>query len=144
MVHTRLNNSFAKTIIQLALAVAYVVIMRQLLALEVWLWGEGASAMEYVSSMLLGVTVNLIIVFSLNRAILHANYYKLGVFIGLAIFAYYYIYNPYGHNYILVYVGIFRSPPHLFNMFLLVAVPAIVGKIIDKRSPSKNANVVTQ
>ncbi len=131
MTHTRLNNPSIQIIIQLALAVAYVVIMRQLLALEVALWGEGRSDLVYISRMLLAVTANIAFFFLLNYAIVRALFYRLGLLIGLAIFGYYYIYNPYGHNYVLVYFGIFRSPPHLLNMLLLVAAPAVVGKIID-------------
>lgn len=138
----RQNSPLAHIIIQLLLAVAYVALMRQLLALGVSLWGESTTGLGHVSGMLVAVSANLAVVFSLNYAAVRSHFYRLGLLIGLAIFAYYYIYNPYGHNYLLVYLGILRSPPHLFNMALLVAAPALIGKLIDTRFTPKNANAV--
>ena len=138
----RQNSPLARITIQLLLAVAYVALMRQLLAFGVSVWGESTTGLVHVSRMLLAVSANLAVVFLLNYAAVRSHFYRLGLLIGLAIFGYYYIYNPYGHDYLLVYLGIFRSPPHLFNMALLVVTPAIVGKLIDTRFTPKNANAI--
>lgn len=129
-------------IIQLLLAVAYVASMRQLLALGVAIWGETTTGFGHAAGMLVAVSANLAMAFLLNYAAVRSHFYRLGLLIGLAIFAYYYIYNPYGHNYLLVYLGIFRGPPHLFNMVLLVVAPALVGKLIDAGCTPKNENVI--
>jgi hypothetical protein len=113
--------------------------MRQLLALGVMLWGEGTSGFEHVSRMLLAVSVGLVVIYLLNYAVVRAFYSRLGIFIGVAIFGYYYVYNPIGHNHLLVYLHILRSPAHLFNMLLLVLAPAAIGKFIDARLSTKNA-----
>lgn len=138
----RQSGPLAHIIFQLLLAIAYVALMRQLLAFGVSLWGESTTGLVHASRMLLAVSVNLAVVLLLNYAIVRSHFYRLGLLIGLAIFGYYYIYNPYGHNYVLVYLGILRSPPHLFNMALLVVVPALVGKLIDTRFTPRNANAV--
>ena len=122
----RQNSPLAHIIFQLLLAVAYAALMRQLLAFGVSVWGESTTSLAHVSRMLLAVSANLALVFLLNYAIVRSHFYRLGLLIGLAIFGYYYIYNPYGHNYLLVYLGILRSPPHLLNMALLVVAPALV------------------
>jgi len=132
-----LQRRSSQIIIQLLLAIVYVVLVRQLLAFEAMSWGEGSSAFEYVSRMLLAVTIVLVVIYSLNHAIVRAFYCRLGLFIGVAIFAYYYVYNPIGHNHLLVYLGILRSPPHLFNMLLLVFAPVLLGKLIDSRGAAK-------
>ncbi len=128
------NSSTIRIIAQLLLAVAYVALMRQLLAFEAGLWGEGVSGVGHVFRMSLGVAVDLTVILLVNYMVIRAGFYRLGLLIGVAIFGYYYIYNPYGHNYILLYLSILRSPPHLVNMLLLVVAPALVGKFIDIRS----------
>lgn len=138
----RQSSPLAHIIFQLLLAIAYVALLRQLLAVGVSLWGESTTGLAHVSRMLLAVSANLAVIFLLNYAIVRSHFYRLGLLIGLAIFGYYYIYNPYGHNYVLVYLGILRSPPHLFNMVLLVVAPAFVGKLIDTRFTPRNANAV--
>jgi len=138
----RQKSPLAHIIIQFLLAIAYVALIRQLLAVGVSLWGESTTGLAHVSRMLLAVSANLAVVFLLNYAIVRSHFYRLGLLIGLAIFGYYYIYNPYGHNYVLVYLGIHRSPPLLFNMALLVVAPALVGKLIDTRFTPRNANAV--
>jgi len=138
-----LQSRSSQIIIQLLLAVAYVAFMRQLLAFGVMLWGEGASAFGHVSRMLLAVTIGLVVIYLLNYVVVRAFYCRLGLVIGLTVFAYYYVYNPIGHNHLLVYLGILRSPPHLFNMLLLVLAPIAIGKFIDARGSTRNENVST-
>lgn len=138
----QLTRNSADIIAQILLAIAYVVVMRLLLSLGFMLWGEGASSIEHITRMLLAVTVDLVIVFSLNFAVVRAHFSRLGLFIGVGIFGYYYIYNPIGHHLLMVYISIMRSPPHLFNMLLSLFGPLMIGKIIDKRLSLKNANVI--
>lgn len=136
----RLNSPSGQIIVQLLLAVAYVALIRHLLALGVMFWGEATSSFEHVSRMLLAVSVGLVVIYSMNHTVVRASYSRLGLFVGVAIFGYYYVYNPIGHNHLLVYLSILRSPPHLFNMLLLVIAPAVIGKFIDARLSTQNAN----
>ncbi len=133
-----LQGRYSQIIIQLFLGIVYVALVRQTLAFEAMSWGEGSSAFKHVSRVLLAVTICLVVIYSINHAIVRAFYCRLGLFIGVAVFGYYYVYNPIGHNHLLVYLGILRSPTHLFNMLLLVFAPVFFGKLIDSRGPHTN------
>lgn len=125
-------NSFLAKLFQALLAVGYVALVRQLLAIQASLFGEAGSGLWHISVVLVIVSVGLVVLFLVNFALLRHSFLRLGVFASLAIFIYYYIYNPQGH-YIQLLVGLLRSPPHLINMFLLVAAPVLVGRFLQSR-----------
>ena len=125
-------NSFSAKLVQALLAVGYVALIRQLLALQASLFGEGGSGIWHVSVLLVIVSVSLFLLFLVNFALLRHAFLRLGLFATLAIFIYYYIYNPQG-RYIQLLAGLLRSPPHFINMFLLVASPVLVGRFLQSR-----------
>jgi len=126
------RNSFSSKLIQALLAVGYVALIRQLLAIQASLFGECGSGLWHVSVLLVIVPVGLFLLFLVNFALLRHAFLRLGLFATLAIFVYYYIYNPQGH-YILLLTGLLRSLPHFINMFLLVASPVLVGRFLQSR-----------
>jgi hypothetical protein len=125
-------NSFLAKLVQTLLAVSYVALVRQLLAIQASFFGEVGSGLWHTSVVLVIVSVGLLLLFLVNFALLRHSFLRLGLFTSLAIFIYYYIYNPQGH-YILLLAGLLRSPPHLINMLLLVAAPVLVGRFIQSR-----------
>lgn len=125
-------NSFLAKLAQALLAVGYVVFVRQLLAIQASFFGEAGSGLWHISVVLVIVSVGLVVLFVVNFALLHHSFLRLGVFASLATFIYYYIYNPQGH-YIQLLSGLLRSPPHLINMFLLMASPILVGRFLQSR-----------
>lgn len=127
------NNMIVHILLQTILAIAYVAFVRKLIAIDFQVWGQSTTGIILVLRMLLDVTASLAVALILNYIIIRSHFYRLGLFAGLAVFFYYYIYNPYGHNYLLVYLSILRSPPHLINMMLLVVVPSLIGRFLDTR-----------
>ena len=125
-------NSLLTKLVQALLAVSYVALVRQLLAIQASFFGEVGSGLWHISVVLVIVVVGLLVLFLVNFALLRHSFSRLGLFTSLAIFIYYYIYNPQGH-YVLLLAGLLRSPPHLINMFLLVAVPVLVGRFLQPR-----------
>ncbi len=125
-------NSVSAKFVQALLAVGYVALVRQLLAIQASFFGKGGSGLWHISVVLVIVSVSLFLLFLLNFALLRHSFLRLGIFATLAIFIYYYIYNPQGH-YIQLLAGLLRSPPHFINMFLLVASPVLVGRFLQSR-----------
>jgi len=126
------SNSFSVKLVQALLAVGYVALTKQLLTFQASLFGEAGSGLWHVSVVIVIVSVGLVFLFLVNFALLRHSFLQLGLFATLAIFIYYYIYNPQGH-YILLLAGLLRNPPHLINMFLLVASPVLVGRFLQSR-----------
>lgn len=125
-------DSLLAKFVQALLAVGYVALVRQLLAIQASFFGEAGSGLWHISIVLVIVSVGLVLLFLVNFALLRHSFLRLGVFASLAIFIYYYIYNPQGH-YIPLLAGLLRSPPHLINMFLLTVAPVFVGKFLQSR-----------
>lgn len=125
-------NSFLVILLQALLAIGYVAFVRQLLVIQASLFGEVGSGLWHISVVLVIVSVGLGVLFLVNLALLRHSFTRLGVFASVAIFIYYYIYNPQGH-YIQLLAGLLRSPPHLINMVLLVGAPVFVGKLLQSR-----------
>jgi hypothetical protein len=125
-------NSFLAKLFQALLAVGYVALVRQLLAIQASLFGEAGSSLWHISVVLVIVSFGLLALFLANFTLLRHSFLRLGVFASTAIFIYYYIYNPQGH-YIQLLAGLLRSPPHPINMFLLVAVPVLVGRVLQSK-----------
>ena len=125
-------NSFSAKIVQALLASGYVALIRQLLAVQALVFDEAGSGFWHVSVVLLVVAFALLVLFLVNFALLGHAFLRLGLLATLAIFIYYYIYNPQGH-YIQLLTSLLRSPPHLINMFLLVASPVLVGSFLQSR-----------
>jgi len=125
-------NSRSAKFVQTLLAVGYVALIRQLLAIQAAFFGEAGSGLWSIPIILAIVSVGLVVLFSANFALVRHSFLRLGLFAALAVFIYYYIYNPQGH-YIPLLVSLLRSPPHLINMFLLVAAPVLVGRFLQSR-----------
>jgi len=125
-------NSFSAKFFQALLAVGYVALVRKLLAIQASFFGEAGSGLWHISVVLVIVAIGLVVLFLVNFGLLRHSFLRLGLFASLAIFIYYYIYNPQGY-YILLFASLLRSPPHLINMFLLVATPVLVGRFLQSR-----------
>lgn len=123
-------NSFSAKLVQALLAVGYVALVRQLLAIQASFFGEAGSVLWHISVVLVIVSVSLVVLFLVNFALLRHAFLRLGLFASLAVFTYYYVYNPQGH-FIELLVGLLRSPPHVINMLLLVASPVLVGRFLQ-------------
>jgi len=125
-------NSLSAKFVQALLAVGYVALIRQLLAIQASFFGEAGSGLWSIAVVMVIVSVGLIALFSANFALVRHSFLRLGLLAALSIFIYYYIYNAQGH-YIALLVSLLRSPPHLINMFLLVAAPVLVGRFLQSR-----------
>jgi hypothetical protein len=125
-------HSVSAKLLQALLAVGYVVLVRQLLAIQASIFGEAGSGLWHIFVVLVVVALGLAALFLVNFALLRNASLRLGVFASLAVFMYYYIYNPQGH-FIQLFASLLFSPPHLINMFLLVGAPVLVGKLLQSR-----------
>jgi hypothetical protein len=126
-------NSIPTKLLQLLLAVGYVALVRQLLAVQASFFGEAGPGLWHVLVVLAVVSLGLAALFLVNLALLRHSWFQLGIFASVAIFIYYYIYNPQGLHPQL-FVSILMSPPHLINLLLLVLSPVLMGKFIQRRS----------
>jgi hypothetical protein len=125
------SDSLSAKLLQAFLAIGYVALFNELLAIQASVFGEGGSGLWHISSILVIIGLGLTALFFANFLLLRHAFQRLGLLTALAMFFYYYLYNPYGHNYILVYLSILRSPPHLINMCLIVFSPILLGKFIQ-------------
>lgn len=128
------NKKVTEITFQLSLAVLYVVIIRQFLAVSTPFWGIPETDLTSILRILLATGVGIAVIFTLNFLTFKTDWFRLSWFIGVVIFIYYYIYNPYGRNYVLLYLSIVRSPVHLINMFLLIGSPVLFGLYLRKKS----------
>lgn len=126
-------NSIPTKLLQLMLAVGYVALVRQLLAVQASFFGEGGPGLWHVSVVLAVVSLSLAALFLVNLVLLRHSWFQLGIFASVAIFIYYYIYNPQDLH-LQLFVSILMSPPHLINMLLLLLSPVLMGKFIQRRS----------
>jgi len=135
-----LPNPTLIKLFQVLLAIGYVALFRQLLALQSLIFGEGGSVIWRVTIILVVVLIALSTLFLINYIWVRNAYVRLGLLASIAIFAYYYIYNPYyisnldGTSYLsLFYLSIIDDPSYLLIMFLLVGSPYFVGKILSSK-----------
>lgn len=115
-------------LIQIFLAIAYVFVVKQLLAQHFF---TGPWIMHLLN-VLLAMFLGLLVLFSVNFVILHKNYFCLGLLTSLAVVIYFFIYTLQGHIDQLL-KGLIQSPQYLINMLLFASAPSIVGWVLQSR-----------
>lgn len=129
-------NSLLAILVQALLAVGYTVLVNKLFFLLVWLFGND-NWPQHLINILLATLISLIILFAVNFVFLRLAFLRLGIFISIAAFIYFYVHNIHEHVVPLL-IGLRQSPLYLINLLLLVATPFLIGRFLQQHCTEKS------
>jgi len=128
-------NSFLAKIIQITLAVGYVILVSKLITIQARLFGGAQSWTMHFLNVLLVTLVGLLLLFLINHVLLRHAFLRLGIFTSLGVLFYFYIYTLQG-QFPQFFQGLLHSPQYLLNMLLFVLSPLAAGKLLQIRFPA--------